>query len=238
MRYGLPQLNGKTGAMGSAVCGVGQRREIFPVTLGKPSVSGRYWAGYRCGLVVQPAISLHNLAFPMLRTRFTACALAFIGLILDPGFVYADSGVPAARAIGLAIVDFSYVDTSGEPADQTATHEKRRQALMTALRRDVAVDGQFHIVRISCGSALCTTDGMAPGDLLRAASDAGAQILVIGGIHKQSTLVQWMKVKAIDIATNRVALDKLFTFRGDSDEAWGRAAAFVSQEIRTKLATQ
>ena len=60
---------------------------------------------------------------------------------------------------------------------------------------------------------------------------------MIGGIHKMSTLVQWAKVEIIDIAANRVVFDRLFSFRGDSDEAWKRAEAFVSREIREALAT-
>ena len=141
------------------------------------------------------------------------------------------------HGIGIAIVDFTYVDTSDEPTDQTAAHQRRLQALMTALRRDVAADGRFHLVTASCKPAPCAEDGPAAPDLLRAAAEAGATILVVGGIHKQSTLVQWAKVDAIDIAANRVVYDRLFTFRGDSDEAWNRAETFVSQEIRAALAT-
>ncbi len=107
---------------------------------------------------------------------------------------------------------------------------------MTALRRDFAADGRFRLVPVSCGPTPCSDDGPAPADLLHAASDAGAKILVIGGIHKLSTLVQWAKVDAIDVAADRVVLDRLFTFRGDSDEAWERAEAFVSQDIRAALA--
>jgi hypothetical protein len=77
---------------------------------------------------------------------------------------------------------------------------------------------------------------LAPADLFRAGSEAGAKILVIGGIHKQSTLVQWAKVEAIDIAANRVVFDRLYTFRGDNDEAWRRAQVFMSRDIRAALA--
>jgi hypothetical protein len=172
----------------------------------------------------------------MLRTRFASCVLALIGLILGPGPADADSGTPLGPGVGVAIVDFTYVDTSGESADQTAAHQERLQALTTALRRDLAADGQFRLVRVSCGSVPCTDDGLAPADLFRAGSEAGAKILVIGGIHKQSTLVQWAKVEAIDIAANRVVFDRLYTFRGDNDEAWRRAQVFMSRDIRAALA--
>jgi Protein of unknown function (DUF2380) len=61
-------------------------------------------------------------------------------------------------------------------------------------------------------------------------------IRIIGGIQKTSTLVQWAKVAIIDVGRNRVLSDKLYTFRGDNDEAWARAEAFISEDIRTVLA--
>ena len=72
-------------------------------------------------------------------------------------------------------------------------------------------------------------------DRLRAASQAGAQILIIGGIHKMSTLVQLARTAAIDTTSQRVVFRKFFTFRGDNDEAWQRAERFVSEEIRDQL---
>jgi uncharacterized protein DUF2380 len=190
------------------------------------------WGSVATSLLNSP---LRNLAVFMLRSRFALRILALIGLILGPGPARADLGTPVSPGVGLAIVDFAYVDTSGELADQVAAHQKRLQAFMTALRRDLLADGQFHLVPVLCGPVPCTGDGRAPADLLRAASEAGAKILVIGGIHKMSTLVQWVKVDAIDIDANRVVLDRLFSFRGDSDEAWDRAEVFVFREIRAAL---
>jgi hypothetical protein len=174
----------------------------------------------------------------MLRNRFASCALVAFGLILGPRIAGAESDAPVAQSVGLAIVDFAYVDTSGELTDQTAAHQRRLQAFMTALRRDFAEHGQFHLVPVSCDGGPCTLDGPPPTDLVRAARDAGAKILVIGGIHKMSTLVQWAKVAAIDIAADRVVAERRFTFRGDSDDAWDRAEIFVSREIRTALAAR
>lgn len=61
-------------------------------------------------------------------------------------------------------------------------------------------------------------------------------IRIIGGIRKMSTLVQWAKVAIIDVGTNRVLSDKLYSFRGDNDQAWQRAEAFISEDILTVLA--
>ena len=50
-----------------------------------------------------------------------------------------------------------------------------------------------------------------------------------------STLVQWEKVSAIDVGTRRILFEKLYTFRGDNDEAW-RRASYSCRRIRDKLA--
>ena len=50
--------------------------------------------------------------------------------------------------------------------------------------------------------------------LLKAANATGADFLMVGGIHKMSTLVQWAKAEVIDLRTGQIVLDKLFTFRG------------------------
>jgi len=161
--------------------------------------------------------------------------LAATALLLAVGPTAATPAAPDGAAKAVAIDDFGYLDTSGEPADQAAAHERRLQAFMAGLRGDVSADSRFQLVPSSCASA-CATDGPAFADRLRAASQAGVNVVIVGNIHKMSTLVQWARLAAIDTASHRVVFEKLFTFRGDSDEAWQRAEAFVSEEIRASLA--
>jgi hypothetical protein len=105
---------------------------------------------------------------------------------------------------------------------------------MTALRDDVTADRRFELVPSSCAPN-CPTEGPALVDRLRAASQAGTQILIIGIVQKSSTLVQLVWTAAIDTTTQRVVFKKFFTFRGDNDEAWQRAERFVSEEVRDRL---
>ncbi|MCK1419260.1 DUF2380 domain-containing protein [Bradyrhizobium sp. 180] len=139
-------------------------------------------------------------------------------LILSAFFLFglSSSRADAEAAIGVAMDDFSYTDTSGEPANQTAAHERRLSAFMAALRRDIGTDRRYR--------------------LLRSAED-GAAFKVVGGIQKTSTLVQWAKVAVIDVGAKRLVMDKLYTFRGDNDESWERAEIFVSREVMAALAT-
>jgi hypothetical protein len=166
--------------------------------------------------------------------RRLSFALAAILLLGSLGGTAALSDASAEPAKSVAIDDFSYLDTSNEPTDQTADHQRRLQSFMAALRGDVSADTRFQLVASPCAPA-CANDGPALAERARAAAKDGATILVIGSIHKMSTLVQWARLAAIDTTSNRVVLEKLFTFRGDNDEAWQRAAAFVSEELRAGL---
>lgn len=128
----------------------------------------------------------------------------------------ADAGPEAAAAApaGVSIEDFQYLDTSGEPVDQTAAHEKRLAAFMVALRRDVGADKRYQL----------TPAGQA------------TKFKVVGGVQKTSTLVQWARVAVIDTGARKVLFEKLYTFRGDNDEAWDRAEAFLAREVIAALA--
>ncbi|TWI08609.1 DUF3280 domain-containing protein [Bradyrhizobium daqingense] len=132
-------------------------------------------------------------------------------------FVLSHLPVHAQALIGVALDDFSYTDTSGEPTNQTAAHERRLAAFMAALRRDIGEAGRYRLVP---------------------SAQDGAAFKIIGGIQKTSTLVQWAKVAVIDVSAKQLVMDKLYSFRGDSDEAWERAEIFLSREIMAALGTQ
>jgi hypothetical protein len=162
-----------------------------------------------------------------------ATAGLFTGLFLGSSLI-SDTSAASSHTLAVSVDHFNYFDTSGEPTDQTTVHEKQLQAFMTALREDVAADRRFELVPSSCVPH-CPTDGPALRDRLRAASQAGTQILIIGVVHKLSTLVQVVRIAAIDTTAQRVVLRKYFQFRGDNDEAWQRAERFVSEEVRDRL---
>ena len=140
---------------------------------------------------------------------------SILSALLLIAFPAAHSPAGAEAAIGVAMDDFSYTDTSAEPANQTAAHERRLSAFMAALRRDIGAEGHYRPVP---------------------SAEAGAAFKVIGGIQKTSTLVQWAKVAVIDVKARKLVMDKLYTFRGDNDESWERAEIFVSREVMAALA--
>jgi hypothetical protein len=140
------------------------------------------------------------------------------------------------RGAAIAVIDFNYIDTSGEERDQRSEHEARLKDFMNALRRDLAVRDKIRSVAPVCRPEPCSLTPSTQGELLGAAREAGADVLLVGGIHKMSTLVQWVRIQAIDTKMEQVVLDRLFTFRGDTDEAWRHAEAFISDQLGSLLA--
>lgn len=134
-------------------------------------------------------------------------------------------GVPAV------IAEFDNVDTAGEAPEPTAAHAARVQGFAGLLRDNLAARGRYEVLALDCPAAACSAGSMAPDDLIQAARAAGARVLVYGGIHKMSTLIQQGKLQAVDLRSERLLLDRSFSFRGDTDEAFRRAAEFVADYL-------
>ncbi len=149
-------------------------------------------------------------------------------LLLSSGSRAADNSAAGPNTI--AVVDFDYLDTSGEERDQRQEHEARLKDFMAALRSHLAAQGKV-IVTPNCHPTPCSAARTPADDLLRAAREAGADIMVVGAVQKMSTLIQWAKAGAIHTGTGQMLLDKLYTFRGDNDESWRRAEAFIAGEM-------
>ena len=163
--------------------------------------------------------------------RALVSTLAMAALLMTPSLDRARADTGGTALPGLALLDFNYVDTSGETRDQTAEHQKRLDAFMLALRQDVTASQKYRMVVATCRPIACQVGQSALTELQDAAREAGAKILMMGGVHKMSTLIQNARVMAVDLETNAVVLDKLVTFRGDTDESWQRAEAFIAQQI-------
>jgi hypothetical protein len=136
--------------------------------------------------------------------------------------------------IPIAVFDFDYFDSSGEARDQTKEHSARTQEFARRLREDLAASPQYRVVSIECPAPPCTAKTLAPEEVVAAAKRAGARLILYGGVHKMSTLVQWASVELVDVEADRVLDDRFLTFRGDSDEAWRRAEAFVVEKMRSR----
>ncbi len=160
----------------------------------------------------------------------SVATVAAMGLTVAVGGQRAEADVAMKQPFALAVLDLDYVDTSGEPTDQTAVHQRRAADFISALQRDLAANGQYRIVPMSCGSEPCEPV-MSPAELQKAAHAAGARFVLLGGVHKMSSLVQWAKIQIADEEQGQIVFDRLLTFRGDTDEAWQKAESFVARDV-------
>ncbi|SFK50354.1 DUF2380 domain-containing protein [Methylocapsa palsarum] len=139
-----------------------------------------------------------------------------------------------AATIPVAIVDFDYIDSSGEAQDQTGKHRTLMQTFMDSLREELSASEKYRPVALNCGAEPCSAAHVDPSRLLAAARSAGAALIVYGGIHKMSTLVQTAKVQVVDLEKDKLVLDRFLTFRGDDEGAWRRAEAFIAADLKTQ----
>jgi hypothetical protein len=162
-------------------------------------------------------------------SRARVAGLVASAILSGAGAAGAENAPP--RPIPIAIIDFDYSDTSGEVLDQNEKHRMLLETFVASLRRDLARDGKYRIVALPCAQNPCSAGRSNPAQLLARARDAGAALLLYGGIHKTSTLVQWAKVQIVDMRIDKLVFDRLLTFRGDDERAWHRAEAFVVADI-------
>ena len=135
-------------------------------------------------------------------------------------------------AIAVAVADFDNFDTSGEVAERAAQHAARVQDFGRLLRDGLADAGNYQVVGLQCAPRTCSVDDFGADKLIAAARHAGARLLIYGGIHKMSTLVQWGELQVVDLDREKLLLRRSFTFRGDSDEAFHHAVDFIRQSLQ------
>jgi hypothetical protein len=140
----------------------------------------------------------------------------------------------AADPIKLAIADFDYKDTSGETQDQVAAHAERLKNFTQLIDHELSASGKYQVVALTCPKQPCSAGAMDAQSLTDAARQSGARLLLYGGIHKMSTLVQFGKAQIADLESDQVIYDRTITFRGDDDNAWKRASEFLAEDLVSK----
>jgi hypothetical protein len=85
-------------------------------------------------------------------------AVTIAGLLLGSSLISDASAATTDHALAVSVDDFIYIDTSSEATDQTAAHEKRLRAFMTALRDDVTADRRLSLCRPPAHQIVRPTD--------------------------------------------------------------------------------
>lgn len=131
----------------------------------------------------------------------------------------------------LAIVGFRFLDTSGEPQDRTARHAARVQAMTEQIGAELATNGRFRIIDLPAAGEASSE----PAAAVAAAREAGADLALFGAVQKLSSLVLWAQASIVDTGTGESRLERLLSFRGDTDEAFQRAGSFLARQIAEAL---
>jgi len=148
--------------------------------------------------------------------------------------LFAKSSYAAPEPIPIGYVNFDYVDTSGEPRNQTDVHKQRLQEFVTRISQDLEKTGKYRTVPLTCTPSPCSMDQLTPEDLVAAAKKAGAVLVMYGGFRKSSTLIQFADVDIIDVKANKQVFDRYLTFRGDDEQAWQQAENFLFKDLETQ----
>jgi hypothetical protein len=164
------------------------------------------------------------------RPRLSECRAFFLALF-GIGALTSAAFADADRPASLAVANFDFKDTSGEIKDQTAEHNARLAAFGVALQHGLSDNQKIDLVALPCETQQCSVRDPGLADLSTQARTAGARYLLIGQIHKMSTLVGWVKFAVLDLSDNKTVCDRYLTYRGDTDEAWRRAAEFTTRDI-------
>ena len=137
-----------------------------------------------------------------------------------------------ARRAALAVLPIKLLDTSQEPTDQSAEHARRLAAMAEALARDLKRTGAYEdtvLIERQAISDACPQE--TPACLLAAAKARGATFAFVGVVQKSSMLIMQMWARIVAVETGSVVVSRQLTFRGDNDEAWARAEAFLVREL-------
>lgn len=171
-----------------------------------------------------------------LRGGFAASVLAtlFFALSVAASFLMPPH-VRAAAPRLVAVPDAGFSDSSGEARDQGADHVARLRALSDELRTEIVRDGALASLPLACGQTPCPLDADAVAALRERARQGGAAYILLASVHKMSTLVMAMKVDVFEVESGRLVASKLLSFRGDTDEGWSRAGAFVAKDVATAI---
>lgn len=133
--------------------------------------------------------------------------------------------------VATVIAAFDNHDSSGEAAARTAEHAAHVEGFAGLIGARLAERGSYRVLSVDCPEPPCSVENMTPDSLIRAAREAGGRLLIYGGIHKMSTLVQHGVIHVVDLKEERLLLERSFSFRGDNDAAFRHAAGFVARYV-------
>jgi hypothetical protein len=166
--------------------------------------------------------------------RLSRLALAAVALAATAGDWRPTPALAQAdRPRTMAVFPVELADTSGEASPrpgrdgQIAATTGELAALLEGSGKYRRVDLAPIRDRLAAAGPLDRCGGCWPG----MARDAGAELAVVIIVHKMSTLISSMHVWMVDVADRGVIRNGSVSLRGDTDEAWRRAANYLARNV-------
>jgi hypothetical protein len=137
----------------------------------------------------------------------------------------------------LLVLNLELVDSSGEVADQREDHERRLAAVREILASELAARDVYAVVDPRPIQAEIDATRQRQylhacnGCEIRFARDVDADRVLTGHVRKVSSLIMALWVDIRDVDSGRPILRKVLDFRGDTDQAWQRAALYLAREL-------
>jgi hypothetical protein len=152
-------------------------------------------------------------------------------------WLFAAVSTQATSAPSLVILPLDWVDTSGETPAHAKEHTDRLSELGQYLSRSLANAGLYAIAdptpiaaEIEHARAAQPLDA-CNGCERDLAKLVHADRVLVGEVHKVSTLIGAMRLSIIDVATGRIVFARVLSFRGDTDAAWDNAVKFFVRDL-------
>jgi len=147
--------------------------------------------------------------------------------------------MPAASAgpPSLLVLNVELVDSSGEVTDQRADHERRLAAVREILASELAERDVYAVVDPAPIQAEIDATRARQylhscnGCEVRLAREVEADRVLTGHVRKVSSLIMALWVDIKDVRSGRPVVRKVLDFRGDTDQAWRRAALYLAREL-------
>jgi hypothetical protein len=137
---------------------------------------------------------------------------------------------PAIAEQRLAVADFDFLDTSGEVLPQEEEQTARMALFLKTLRGEIDRTDIFEVVLPDCADG-CSPARTSFEDMASATGRVEATLLLVGRIHKISTLIGKININVIDLMGDQVVCERSINYRGDNDQAWSRAAKFAAKDV-------
>lgn len=147
--------------------------------------------------------------------------------------------VPAGAETRIAVLNFELNDLTG--ITPIPREEMERTASLAPLLRGVLAErGGYSIIPIGDEEQAQANSGFGylyehPDEAARLGRRFGADITVVGRIHKPSLLFAYLKIRLVDVGSGRPLGERVVEIKGSSGKVTGKGVARLADQIDEAL---